>query len=319
MEIIQKKEDGVEFYTIALTGQSGMSQSGLAILAGVSQQAVSNLEKTLTSRAPSKVLEPFVGECLTLTTDDVTWTINDKPVGNLTIYKSSYCAAVLKHYADPDKELNNITDRQRATATYSLLKFAERGITDWIQGITGWKQYRDAIKLHTDVYIRRIEHMRDHQIDDDKWMIFREAAELLILIEKNWRVPINDYDILDGSIGRKWSDHRTDQPWLRPVGSYIHSYRDQRGERECKAYCVTELPHFRGWLRGWYVPEHLPRYLVDKYGKQAVRQIYTETGGLTDYVLELTEVRRITPKEEQRYQDFLLARQELRRFLQGDN
>ncbi len=319
MEIIRKDKDGVEFYTITLTGQSGMSQSGLAILAGVSQQALSNLEKTLTSRAPSKVLEPFVRERLTLTTDDVTWTINDKPVGNLTIYKSSYCAAVLKHYADPDKELSNITDRQRAIATYSLLKFAERGITDWIQEITGWKQYRDAIKLHTNVYITRIEHMRDHQVADDKWMIFREAAELLLLIEKDWRVPVNDYDILDGSIGRRWSDYRTDQDWLRPVGSYIHCYRDQRGERECRAYCVTELPHFRGWLRGWYVPEHLPKYLVEKYGKQAVRQIYTETGGLTDYILELTEMKRITSKEEQKYQDFLVARQSLQRFLNGHN
>jgi DNA-binding XRE family transcriptional regulator len=319
MEIIRKEEDGVEFYTIALTGQSGMSQSGLAILAGVSQQALSNLEKTLTSRAPSEVLKPFTGEPLTLTTDDVTCTIDGKPVGNLKVYKSSYCAAVLKHYADPEKKLSNITDQQRAVATYSLLKFADRGITDWIQEITGWKQYRDSIKLHTDVYIRRIEHMRDHQVDDDQWMIFREAAELLLLIEKDWRVPINDYDILDGSIGKMWSAYRADQSWVRQIGSYTHCYRDQRGERDCNAYCVTELPYFRRWLRGSYVPEHLPKYLVTKYGKHATRLIYTEIGGLTDYVLGLTELKRVAPKEEQKYQDFLVARQNLQRFLKGDN
>jgi hypothetical protein len=148
-------------------------------------------------------------------------------------------------------------------------------------------------------------------------MIFREAAELLLLIEKDWRVPINDYDILDGSIGRKWSDHRTNQLWLKPVGSYIHSYRDQRGERPCNAYCVTELPYFRGWLRGWYVPEHLPKYLVEKYGKYATRLIYTEIGALSDYILELTEVKRIAPKEEQKYQDFLVARQNLQGFLES--
>lgn len=72
MEIIRKKEDNVEFYTVNLTDQSGMSQSGLSTLAGVTQQALSRLEDTLTSRAPSKSLESFVGEPLTLTIDNPT-------------------------------------------------------------------------------------------------------------------------------------------------------------------------------------------------------------------------------------------------------
>jgi hypothetical protein len=312
MEIIRKDEDGVEFYTIALTGQSGMSQSGLAKLAGVSRQAIIDLETTLVSRAPSEYLKSFVGEELTLVTSDPI--VNGKPAGNLRIYKSLYCAAVLKHYSREEAP-----EHVRPVAIFSLLKFADRGITDWIQEITGWKQYRESIKLHTDVYISRIEHVRDHQIADHLWMIFREAAELLLLIEKDWRVPINDYDILDGSIGRKWSDYRAGQLWIRPIGSYIHCYRDRRGERECNAYCVTELPHFRAWLRDWYVPEHLPKYLIEKYGKQAVRQIYTEIGNLSDYILELTEVKRIAPKEEQKYKDFLAARQNLQRFLISDN
>jgi hypothetical protein len=59
--------------------------------------------------------------------------------------------------------------------------------------------------------------------------------------------------------------------------------------------------------------------LVTKYGKHATRLIYTEIGGLTDYVLGLTELKRVAPKEEQKYQDFLVARQNLQRFLKGDN
>ncbi|MGB5928182.1 MAG: hypothetical protein WBH03_08395 [Cyclobacteriaceae bacterium] len=315
MEIIRKEEDGVEFYTVELTGQSGMSQSGLAILSGVTQQALSGLENTLTSRVPSETLKPFVGESLTLTSDDVTWTISGKPVGNLKIYKSSYCAAVLMHYADPERKLVNITDQQRAVATYSLLKFAKDGINDWIQDITGWKHYRDSIPPHTSIYLSRIEHMRDHRVSDNLWIIFREGAELLLLLEKGWRVPINDYDILDGSIGRKWSDYRSKQPWVRSVSSYVHSYRDQRGDRPCNAYCLTELPYFRYWLRSQYIPEHLPQYLITKYGKQVVRQVYTEVGNLTDYILKLTEVKRMTPQEEKRYQDFLIARQNIRGFI----
>ncbi len=92
---------------------------------------------------------------------------------------------------------------------------------------------------------------------------------------------------------------------------YTHRYRDQRGDRECAAYHFDELSYFRGWLRNQYVPQYLPEYLVNKYGKQAVRYIYTENGLLTDRVLEITEIKRLTPQEEQKYQDFLLSRQKL--------
>ena len=303
MEIIRKKEDNVEFYTVALTGQSGMSQSGLAILAGVSRQSLILLEKTLVSKAPSKSLESFVGKDLTLVIEEPK--IDGKSVGNLKIYKSSYCAAVLKHYASKEDNEN------RQVPLFTLLKFAEDGINSWIQTITGWKDYQESFKPHTDVYHKRIQHMRDHKIDDNLWMIFREGAELLLLVEKDWRVPVNDYDILDGSIGKRWSAYRSDKNWVGAIGSYTHEFRDKRGPRECAAFALDELPYFRRWLREEYVPKFLPEYLVTKYGKLAVRQIYNEINGLTDYILKLTEVKRITPKQENAYQDFLMSRQKL--------
>ncbi|MEO8890721.1 MAG: hypothetical protein ABI417_04155, partial [Coleofasciculaceae cyanobacterium] len=210
MEIIRRDDGEIEFYTIALTGQSGMSQSGLAILSGVSRQALIDLEKTLVSKAPSEYLQSFVGKDLTLVTPNPL--INGKLVGNLKIYKCLYCAAVLKHYSREESP-----EHIRRVATFSILKFADRGITDWIQGITEWKQYKESILPHTSVYVSRIEHMRDHEIPDHLWAIFREGSELLLLLEKDWRVPINDYDILDGSIGRKWSDYRSTQPWIELV------------------------------------------------------------------------------------------------------
>jgi len=59
-----------EFYTVVITGQSGMSQSGLAALAGVDCGTIRNLEKTLGNSAPSESLEPFVGKALTLGIDE---------------------------------------------------------------------------------------------------------------------------------------------------------------------------------------------------------------------------------------------------------
>jgi hypothetical protein len=291
-----------------------MSQSGLAVLAGVSRTSIQNLEETLATLAPSKYLEPFVGNALTLAIGDKP-TVNGRSQGNLKIYKSSFCAAVLKHYADPDVKLSGLTiqerEKQRNIAVQSCLRFIEIGIDSWIQDITGWNQRDESLRPHTDVYIKRIEDMRDHKIDDDLWMIFREASELLLLIEKDWRVPISQYDILDGSIGRKWSDYRQGQDWAGEVRSYQHKFKDKRGLRPCSAYILFELPYFRRWLKDTYVPEHLPQYLTDKYGKRATRQIYTEIGSLTNHILEITEIKGIAPAEERKFADFLRSRQSL--------
>lgn len=305
MDIIRKQEGGLEFYTVAVTGQSGMSQSGLAVLAGVDDSTLSRMADTLLQKAPSESLEPFVGKPLTLLIDDPV--IDGKRQGNLKIYKASYCAAVLKHYSRIEEEGR----KDNRPATYSLVKFAEKGINAWIQDVTGWRQWQETIRPHTDVYIQRIENMRDHVIPDHLWVIFREGAELLLLIEKDWRVPIDQYDILDGSIGRKWSDHRKVIGLTAEPGSYDHQYRDQRGIRECRAYEMAELPIFRHWLREDYVPIHLPKYLLEKYGKSVARLIYTENGLLTDDIIAMTELKRKAPADEEKLLNFLAARQKL--------
>lgn len=307
MELLKKDDGGVEFYTVSLTGQSGMSQSGLALLCGVSRTTIQNLESTLATSAPSQTLEPFVGKRFTLATSEDDAVIGGRPIGNIRIYKSSFCAAVLKHYSDIEMS----EKRQERPSTYSLLKFVEKGIDKWIQDITGWTQYQDSIELHTSVYVARIEHMRDHSIDAEHWMIFREAADLLLLLEKDWRVPINDYDILDGSIGIKWSSYRKDKPWAVEKGSYTHHYRDQRGPRVCSAYKWAERAEFQRWMVSTYIPQHLPEYLITKYGKSATRLIYTENGMLSDRVLQLTEVKSKSPKDEEKFLSFQSSRQKL--------
>lgn len=173
---------------------------------------------------------------------------------------------------------------------------------------------------HTTVYIRRLENMTDHNVPDHLWTTFREGAEILLMVERQYKVPVSQMDLCDGSMGRHWSEYRKTQGWMPTVGEYIHKFRDQRGERPCKAYEHSELAHFRRWLRENYVPKHLPYYLVEKYGKRAVRQIYEEIGKLNEYILQITEEKRLSPTQEEKYNIFLAARDAIaNRYLFGDN
>lgn len=292
-----------------------MSQSGLALLTGRSRQALIKLEDTLVTSAPSESLKPFVGKGLTLVTKGAV--IDGKDPGNLRIYKSSFCAAVLKHYSDIERA--NQEDAAKV-ATYSLIKFAEKGVDRWIQDITGWTEYKNSVQLHTQVYTRRINNMRDHDIDDEFWCIFREGAEVLLTLEQDWQVPIDDFDLLDGSIGKKWREYRRDQPWAESNDNnwYTHNYRDHRGPRPARAYRWSERAEFGRWLIGEYIPKHLPQYLVYRYGKSVARLIYTEQGLLTDEILQLTEVKRKSPKDEALLQRFFAAREQLQRIEKGE-
>ncbi|MBD0264236.1 MAG: hypothetical protein ICV78_16350 [Tolypothrix sp. Co-bin9] len=173
---------------------------------------------------------------------------------------------------------------------------------------------------HTTVYIRRLENMTDHDVPDHLWTTFREGAETLLMVEKHYKIPVSQMDLCDGSIGRHWSEYRKTQVWTASVGEYAHRFRDQRGERFCKAYEHSELAHFKRWLRENYVPKHLPQYLVDKYGKRAVRQIYEEIAKLDEYILQITEEKRPSSKQEEMYNIFLAAREAIaNRYFFGDN
>ena len=130
VELTKGTENDIQFYTVKATGECGMSRNGLAKLAGVSGQALSKLEFTLATKAPSKELKPYVGQDFTLATSkQYILTVEDKNLGNLTLYKADYCAAVITYHAMKGNK----------TALYNLSKFCSLGITKWIHGITGWQ------------------------------------------------------------------------------------------------------------------------------------------------------------------------------------
>ena len=296
------------YYTREPDGVSGMTVSALselACLASGSTSTLSDLIDKIEGSGPegndlSEPLKPFAGRVLRLEAKD--------PQGRLLI-PDDVCQAVLEHYAF---EARKYPGKQSAMENYRSIAKAGMRIFIWVK--TGYlpQVLRDSLKGHTSNYIDRLENTYDHIIADHLWSVFREGAEVLLLVEKQMRVPVDKMDLCDGSIGRRWSDYRKGREWaVGEVESYTHVYHDQRDRQEPKAYQLTELQYFRKWVRENYIPYHLPKYLADKVGKRATKEIYSAMEDLTPRVLEVTLMSRMTPKEEKLYIEYQQAKQRL--------
>lgn len=151
LELLVKDIEGVEFYTDAGSGQSGVNQSGLAILCGVTRDAISKLISSLYSGTPYKGLEHLVdkiSECRRETETGM-WLCNDE----LSI-------AIIEHYAF----------KGRKPAQYSLRKFASIGFNTWVQSITGW-QATQPESPEPEVIMptaEELEYMRSRQWEKDE-------------------------------------------------------------------------------------------------------------------------------------------------------
>jgi phage regulator Rha-like protein len=178
----------------------------------------------------------------------------------------------------------------------------------------------------TTVYIQRLQNMSDHIVADDVWTAFREGAEVLLMVETKFRVPVSQLDLCDGSIGNHWSQYRKEIDihlvkdeegkyiedengnYIETRKSYIHRHKDQRGDRPANAFEYSELSIFKKWLREVYIPIHLPEYLIVRYGKRAVLQIYEEQKQVNEYIMQITRIKRSAPEEEKKHEIFLAAR-----------
>ncbi|MCL1465949.1 P63C domain-containing protein [Argonema galeatum] len=125
--IIKTTREGIEFYTHEATGESGMSQSGLARLCDVAQQTINVLLQDLaTGQARSECLEPFAGKDL--------W-LKERGLDQAKVVKDEICAAIIEYYAF---EARKTTEK----ALFAYRKFAKMGVRAWIQEITGWENRR---------------------------------------------------------------------------------------------------------------------------------------------------------------------------------
>lgn len=91
--VTRVEEDGIEFYTVNATGESGLSQSGLIRLCDIPAQTVRDLLNNLHGNKAPQGLEPLLGKALTLTE-----TYRHQG-GLVKIVRAEVCAAVIMHYA----------------------------------------------------------------------------------------------------------------------------------------------------------------------------------------------------------------------------
>jgi hypothetical protein len=115
------------------------------------------------------------------------------------------------------------------------------------------------------------------------WSVFTEAASFLHDAEDLYRpagIPLGEYDLLDGSIGIRWSAYRQGKPWRGERRQYRHPYppgdrrnRANAGEGVLAwAYPAREWQHFRHWLYGEYIAPDLPRYLLAKFDRPTLER-----------------------------------------------
>lgn len=300
--------DGNEtgFYTREPDGVSGMSVTALADFCGTTQPVISALLNRLEQSDPisnefSEQLKPFVGKDLRLISNDSQ---------GIKIIPDEACYAIAEYYAF---DARSYSGKEVAQQNYRMAGRAGMRVYIWSQ--TGYvpELLRDSLRSNTTTYIERLENIRDHEIDDERWSTFREGAEVLLLVEKEMGVPVDQMDLCDGSIGSHWSTYRQNKPWAMSVGTYRHVFRDQRGDQYPRAYDLSELSYFRRWLRDIYIPFHLPDYLAKKFGKMAAAEIYQSIGGMTDRVREVTRIVRPTAKQTRLYEEFTRLKQQLLR------
>ena len=134
--------------------------------------------------------------------------------------------------------------------------------------------YQITLKPYTSrvVWVR---HVRN-RLPAGYWCVFIEGAEILIGAEQIFgpaELEMKEYDLLDGSIGKRWSAYRQDKSWMGCRINYEYTFPkgDPRSTVTPWAYPMQELEHFKVWLHGEYWRIHFPDYLKRKYGSKALQ------------------------------------------------
>lgn len=142
-DIIRVIENGVEYFTVVATGESGISGVGVARSLGVNPSAVTRLYEKLSvqvlSWIPPKSLEPLLGKDSRFCPEQ--WK------GNRKIYTAEFWACLAEYYAFETK-----SPTKEAIAVFR--SFARIGAESYIQVKTNWlpEKYTAAPKAHARIH-----------------------------------------------------------------------------------------------------------------------------------------------------------------------
>ena len=119
-------------------------------------------------------------------------------------------------------------------------------------------------------YGDRVADIRKHlSKPQGYWCVIEKCNHLLLEVE-NSGYAINQFDLLDGSIGIRWSAYREELGLNNPVkkASYLMLHRRKQPVL-ISAFSNDELGAFSNWLETIYEKKHLLPYLQKTYGKLA--------------------------------------------------
>ena len=184
MTITRVIRDDVEFFTIDATGESGMSETGLSRLCGVSKQAISQFFQNMLSRnLGQNGMEPLHRKDLWCQARGLN-TEEKSKISNLYIVRAEVCARVIKHYAFDARHKTEI-------ALVSYQNFATLGITSWIQQVTDWHG-NVAPKTGVAFDFNTIETLMDKRLDGSSYRVYLVLQKAIRL-----RMPLTADEIME--------------------------------------------------------------------------------------------------------------------------
>ena len=217
--------------------------------------------------------------------------VDGKPVAN--------DVATVLGYADPAKTISTkvkpknkgVTKLVTPGGVQSVMVLEEPGIYQLVFGsrLPSAEKFQDWVFEEVLPSIRKtgsysatqptkaITHYGDRVADIRKhlskpqgyWCVIEKCNHLLLEVE-NSGYAINQFDLLDGSIGIRWSAYREELGLNNPVkkASYLMLHRRKQPVL-ISAFSNDELGAFSNWLETIYEKKHLLPYLQKTYGKLA--------------------------------------------------
>ena len=184
MTITRVIRDDVEFFTINATGESGMSESGLARLCGIDRKSVSNFIRNV-GRDQNQFFDAETSPSQSLRVRLKGLTSEERSyISHLSFISASICADVIEHYAFYARHKTN-----QALLVYQ--KFAKLGISNWIQQITDW--HGNAIPKNGIVTdFNTIETLMDKRLDGSSYRVYLVLQKAIRL-----RMPLTADEIME--------------------------------------------------------------------------------------------------------------------------